>query len=210
MLNPTTLPGSPPRQKTRPTLRKRRIPDALIYEMVNAQAIYYRGYRDVLQGKKQAEDLMGSSFLQSLIISRLIRFLLQCLPATYEVLTNEVGLQFSSKHWRAADIAVYRKAQLKNIPRHNKYLQIPPQIVFEIDTKADLKRFRTIMDYYYAKTDDLLDFGVEKVIWIFTDARKIMVAEPHASWLTVNWDQPIQVIAGVDVNLQELITTEEA
>ena len=90
---------------------------------------------------------MGSSFLQSLIISRLIRFLLTCLPEVYEVLTNELGLQFSKKHWRAADIAIYQKERLRNIPLQNTYLEIPPKIVFEIDTKADIEQFTTPLDY---------------------------------------------------------------
>jgi len=37
--------------------------------------------------------------------------------------------------------------------------------------------FNTPLDYYATKTDALLDLGVHKVIWIFTDARKVMVAE---------------------------------
>lgn len=49
-----------------------KIPDSLIYEMVNGSPIYYKGYRDYLNGDKQIEELMGSSILQSLIISRLV------------------------------------------------------------------------------------------------------------------------------------------
>ena len=104
--------------------------------MTNGKPIYYKGYQEVMQGKKQPEEIMGSSFFLSLIISRLLRFLLNCLPEVYEVLTNELSLQFSKKHWRAADIAIYHKEQLRNIPLQNKYLEIPPKIVFEIDTKG--------------------------------------------------------------------------
>jgi len=35
----------------------------------------------------------------------------------------------------------------------------------------------TPLNDYSTKTDALLDFGVHKVIWIFTDARKVTRAE---------------------------------
>ena len=184
------------------------IPESLVYEMVNDLPIYYHRYRDVANGRKQAEEIMGSSFLQSLLISRIVRFLMAHLPAQYEVLTNELGLQFSKGNWRAADIAIYRKERLRQIPRHNKYLEIPPEIVIEIDTKAAPEQFSTMMDYYYTKTDDLLAFGVEKVVWIFTDARKVMIAEPQIDWITRNWEHDIPIFEKIALNLTELLSDQ--
>jgi hypothetical protein len=202
----TTVMSKPTkRQKTKTQSRKKSVPEVLVYEMAHGKPIYYKGYQEVMQGKKQLEEIMGSSFLQSLVISRLVRFLLTCLPEVYEVLTNELGLQFSKKHWRAADIAIYHKEQLRNIPLQNKYLEIPPKIVFEIDTKADIEQFTTPLDYYYTKTDELLAFGVEKVIWIFTEAQKIMLAESGKDWIITNWDQDIQVIDDIHVNVSQII-----
>ena len=48
------------------------IPSELIYEMDNGTPIYYRGYKDFLNGSKQLDELMGSSFLQSDIITQLV------------------------------------------------------------------------------------------------------------------------------------------
>lgn len=202
----TTVMSEPTkRQKTKTRSRKKAIPEVFVYEMVHGKPIYYKGYQEVMQGKKQPEEIMGSSFLQSLIISRLVHLLLTRLPEGYEVLTNELGLQFSKKHWRAADIAIYHKEQLRNIPLQNTYLEIPPKIVFEIDTKADIEQFTTPLDYYYTKTDELLAFGVEKVIWIFTDAQKIMIAASEKDWIVTNWDQDIQVIDDIHVNVSQII-----
>jgi len=186
----------------------RQIPESLVYERVNQIPIYYRGYQEVIKGKKQVEEIMGSSFVQSFLISRLVRFLIAHLPDIYEVLTNELGIQFSKGHWCAADIAIYAKTQLRKIPLHNQYLDIPPQIVIEVDTKADLDAFLTTMDYYYTKTDALLAFGVEKVIWIFTDAKKVMIAEPQKDWITRGWDQDLHIIDDVTLKLSELLITE--
>lgn len=127
-----------------------------MYELVDGKPIYYKGYQEVVNGKKSMEDIMGSGFLQSLIINRLLRLLLTCLPEVYEVLTNEIGIQLTQKHWRAADIAIYHKDRLRGIPLQNKYLDIPPQIIFEIDTKADIDQWTTPLDYYYVKTDQCL------------------------------------------------------
>ncbi len=205
---PTVMSTPKKRKKTKTLLRKKTIPDVLIYEMADGKPIYYNGYQEVMRGKKYAEEIMGSSFLQSLIISRLIRLLLTCLPEVYKVLTNELGLQFSKKHWRAADIAIYHKEQLRNIPLQNKYLAVSPKIVFEIDTKADIEQFTTPLDYYYAKTDELLAFGVEKVIWIFTGAKKIMLAEPKKDWVVTNWDHDIHVIDDISVNISQIIVEQ--
>ncbi len=203
---PTTVMPKPAKQeKTRTPSRKKPIPEEFVYEMAYGKPVYYKGYQEVMQGKKHLEEIMGSSFLQSLIISRLFRFLLTHLPDVYEVLTNEPGLQFSKKHWRAADIAMYHKEQLKDVPLQNTYLPVPPKIVFEVDTKADIEQFTTALDYYYVKTDELFAFGVEKVIWSFTDTKKIMIAEPEKDWIITNWNHDIQVFDDILVNIPQII-----
>lgn len=189
------------------TLPSEEIPECLIYEMADNTPIYYKGYQEVLKGKKETEEIMGSSFIQSFVVSRIFRFLISCLPEVYEVLTNELGIWFSTGNWRAADIAIYRKEQLQGVPLNNQYIDIPPKVVIEVDTKADLGQFVTSMDYYYTKTDALLDFGVEKVIWIYTDARKIMIAESQKDWITTNWDTDIHIIEDVSLNLTQLLSS---
>ena len=146
-----------------------KIPKNLIYEKVGDKAIYYKGYKEYLKGKKQIDELMGSSYLQSLIITKLVYFLISNLSNKYIVLTNEIGLQFKDKGWRAADIAIIETKKLEKVEKTNKYLSIPPKIIIEIDTKAELEETKDSFGYFHKKTDDLLEFGVEKVIWIFTD-----------------------------------------
>jgi len=59
--------------------------------------------------------------------------------------------------------------------------------------------------YYQKKTDQLLDFGVEKVIWIFTDTRKVMVAEPDQNWQISPWGREIQILDDAIITLQKLV-----
>jgi len=182
-----------------------KIPESLIYEMVGDKPIYYKGYKDYLKGKKQIEELMGSSYLQSLIITKLVFLLMSKLGEDYTVLTNEVGLQFKDKGWRAADIAIIENEKLKGIKKTAKYLNVPPKIVIEIDTKAELEEVQDSFSYFHKKTDELLEFGVEKVIWIFTDSQKIMVSEKNKNWQILSWSKDIAVIDSININLEKLI-----
>lgn len=181
------------------------IPENLIYEMVDGNPIYYKGYREYLEGAKQMEELMGSSLLQSLIISRLVFFLQVHLGGEYEVLTNEIGIQFEKRAWRAADIAIVKTTDLEEVENKDKYLNFAPEVVIEIDTKAELKEIRNPLSYYQEKTDELLNFGVTKVIWIFTETKKVMVAQRDEKWETSNWDRTIHIIGDLSVIISELL-----
>jgi len=152
----------------------KQIPNKLIYEMDNEIPIYYSGYRDYLSGKKPAEALMGSSILQSLIITELIYYIKSVIGDNHFVLTNELGVLFSKGSWRLADIAIIEKSRVKAI--NEKYIPVPPNVVFEIDTKAALEDYQNPNDYYALKTKRYLDFGVDKVIWIYTKDRSIEVS----------------------------------
>lgn len=181
------------------------IPNALVYEWIKGAPIYYHGYKDYLSGDKTMEELMGSGYLQVFLIMAIIKRLLAELPDAYQVFTNEIGIILKKGDRRSIDIAIYRKDALENVPLENKYLQVPPEVAIEIDTKADLENFTTAMDYVYEKTDDLLAFGVRKVIWIFTSSRKVLVAGGGEKWVTTGWDEPVQVIGTIQLNLKNMV-----
>ena len=186
-------------------LAKEISPDNLIYEMLDGEPIYYKGYRDCLDGEKQPEEIIGSGYIQSLIITKLVFFLMSNLEERYLVLTNEVGIQFGEKSWRAADIAIMEKANLKNVDLGNKYLKVAPKIVIEIDTKAEIEEVQSSYGYFHLKTDELLNFGVERLIWIFTDSRKIMVAEKNKDWQIMDWSKDVPILGDLFVNIARLI-----
>ena len=84
-------------------------------------------------------------------------------------------------------------------------MKTPPEIVIEVDTKADLSDDNFSMSYYQKKTDQLLDFGVKKVIWIYTETEKIMVAEPEKPWQTYSWNTEIQVLENASINIAQIL-----
>ena len=182
------------------------IPQTLVYEMVDGKPIYYRGYLDVLAGKKQLEEVRGSSILQAYIVTQLIFLLGRHLdPQKYLVFGNELGILFGPKSWRSLDIAVFKQETLKGVPFNNQYVEKPPQVVIEIDTKANIDEKTSFSDYHQQKTDQLLDFGVEKVVWIFTENEKVMIAENGKDWITSGWNKEIELLAGVPANIGEIV-----
>lgn len=149
---------------------------------------------------------MGSSYLQALIGTQLIILLSRLIDLKkYQLISNEVGLKFGKKSWRAADLAIYERESLKGVPKVNKYLEIPPKIVIEIDTKADLEDMQNPLGYYHEKTDQLLSFGVDKVIWIFTDTQKIMTARQGEDWQITDWHKDISIMEGIELNIVRII-----
>jgi Uma2 family endonuclease len=185
------------------------IPKSLIYEISNGKPIYYKNYKQVLRGECSIDEIMGCSALQSLIIAVLLEFLYKNYDATmYRILTNEMGIK-GKNLLRAADIAIYEREQLKGYHFGNKYITIPPKIVIEIDVKADTKNFDTQLDYYHKKTQELLDFGVETVIWITTQSQKMMVATQNNAWITYEWTHEIAILPNCTTSILSLLEGEE-
>jgi hypothetical protein len=76
--------------------RKTNIPSALIYEELNGRVLYRKGYKEVLNRTKTIEEIMGSSSLQGIIISVLLRYLYRDVDENdYEIIANEIGLHVS-------------------------------------------------------------------------------------------------------------------
>ena len=184
----------------------KRVPKELIYEMRYGSPIYYRDYDKVLTGEKTLEEVMGSSKLQALIVALIIGYLLSKINKNkYFILTNEAGFQWASRTWRNLDIAIFNKEKLLKEGIDNKYAKTPPEVVIEIDTKADLRKYGDFMNYMREKTQDLLDAGVKKVIWYTTFDKKVMIAEGSKDWIITNWNSRIDVIDDIKINLEKLL-----
>ena len=183
-----------------------RIPETLIYEMANGKPIYYRGWQDVLTGEKTIEQVMASSLMQSYLVGEVFAATHVALRKKYILGTNEAGLKFKKGEWRAADICLWTKASLKGTPLHDHYSQIIPEIVIEVDTKADLL---TNPNYYFDKTKELHRNGVRRVLWIFTSSEQVMIAEKGEKWTVQDWSESFEVVDGFMLNIKELIDDYE-
>jgi Uma2 family endonuclease len=184
-----------------------KIPEYLIYEVVRGKPIYYKGYKDVLNKTKTFEEIIMDSTLQAWLKFRLSLLLGQFfLDNGYEATTGEQGLVISKEEKRGADIAVFKA---ENFVKDEHYSRQTPELVFEIDVKADTEN-TTEMDYVLEKVADYHRFGVRKVIWIFTKNRKVMVAEPNQPWLTLDWTAEVGVMKGLTLNLATMAASRKA
>ncbi len=189
--------------------KKQELLKVLTYEKVKGKPIYYRGYKKVLKGELPPEAVMGSSGLQAFLIRLLVEFLLSTLDRDkYEVLFNEVGFICGKGSWRNLDIAVFGKEKVKPYLVQDKLIPVPPFVVIEIDTKADLSKYSSFEEYMYEKTTDLLDAGVQRVIWYITKVKKVLIAEAGKDWITSDWDREVEVLKGIKLNLKTLLNKE--
>ena len=113
---------------------RRRIPDKLIYEIMDGEPIYRKGYRDVLSGKKTIEEIMGASTLQSVIVAYFVIQIGKFIDEdAYFVLTGESGVHIDHRNNLANDVAIYDQTVLTPAKISKKYADVPPLIAIEID-----------------------------------------------------------------------------
>jgi Uma2 family endonuclease len=169
------------------------IPDYLVYEMMDGVPIYYKDYKKVLNNQATLEDIMGSSRIQSFIISLIEDFLKENFKKKYWVLSNELGMHLKHKNNLSADIAMFDKTVFPQaFFMHDTYADKAPNVIVEVDSNANVEDLP--FDYFSKKTDKLTLWGVQEVIWVFTKSRKITTALPNKAWLTVNWDDDITIL----------------
>ncbi|WP_018618167.1 hypothetical protein [Spirosoma luteum] len=183
------------------------IPSYLVYETLNGRPLYRKGYKDVLAKRKTPGEILGCSDLQAIIVSALHGYIYnEVNRKAYWVVTNEPGLHIRLGDNLSNDIAIYEK---QNVTIKGKFFDVAPKVVVEVDIKIDPAEFPAKeMDYIYEKTQAMLDFGTERVIWITTKSRKIFVAAQGENWLTLNWDATVPILDGVTLNVADILTEE--
>ncbi|GAB3955382.1 hypothetical protein GCM10028805_42890 [Spirosoma harenae] len=204
----TEIAEKKPRRNNRSSSRS--IPPALIYEMWNGKPIYYHGYQDVLAGKKSIEEVMSCSDLQGVLVSILHGHLYSIINRKkYLLATNEIGLHLALNDNLGNDIVIFEKEKLGKLK--GKYFDLAPKIVIEVDIKADVSDFPNKADeYIMRKSQKLLDFGVEKVLWVITSMQKVYVINQNdPTWYVVNWSEDIPVIDDCTLNIKQLLQDEE-
>ena len=179
---------------------KRKIPDYLICEVLDGKPLYYKGYEDVLAGKKTLEEIMGSSSLQASIVYYLTAFIAKFIDEDkYNVLVSEPGVHLDRRDNVSNDIAIFDQIVLPGANISKKYVDVPPKIAIEVDISIDISGL-TETGYIYKKTRKLLEFGVEKVIWVLTEAQVVLVATKERIE-TVDWNKDIELMDAQEFNI---------
>ncbi|CAN5446780.1 hypothetical protein BH09BAC4_BH09BAC4_01510 [soil metagenome] len=193
---------------TNETVQTEIIPESLIYETLNGRPLYYKGYRDVLSGIFQSEDLMGSSDLQAILVSLInTHIAVNRDKKRFITATNESGLHLAVGDNLSADIAIFEKSVLSKLK--GKYFDVPPKIVIEVDIKIDLKEIGSDVSYVSEKSQELFDFGVERVLWVLSSIRKVIILQPNQDWIITDWSNDVLVMDGCMLNIKNLLDEEE-
>jgi hypothetical protein len=186
-----------------PKKRERRVPASLIKEILDGQPIYYKGYRSVMYGHKNLEEIMGASSLQGLVILYIQRLLNKNLDEMmYLPMTGEIGLHLSNRNNLSGDIMLYHIGQIEKFTK--RYFDVPPLLQVEVDVEIDTENISQNL-YVTRKTQRLLEFGVKKVIWVFTATQSVWVAEPEQDWRIINWNKDIELFEGISMNLGDYL-----
>jgi hypothetical protein len=176
----------------------KKIPDSFICEIIDGQPLYYKGTIDAIKQGKTVEDIMGSSALQAFIIEYLLRILFRQLDEKkYHILTNEQGLHLDKYNNLSADIAIFDKAVFSVADANKHYATVPPKVQIEVDINIELINDLSEIDYINSKTNKLLHFGAEKVIWVLSGSKKIIIAVSNENWQIIDWHKEIETLDGV-------------
>lgn len=183
--------------------RLRKVPPSLVWEVINGKPYYRKGYKDVLRKLKTVDEIMGTSSWQSLLCDHITRLLHRHLDEQkYDVMINELGLHIEKGDNVSTDISIVPRLSSEQI--NKKYINFAPKIVIEVDLDIDTEDVNEL-EYLHTKTQKLLNFGVEKVIWVLTFSQKVIVATQEEDWLTSNWNRNIEIIDGIQFNIQNYL-----
>jgi Uma2 family endonuclease len=193
----------------------RKIPEkqllkALVYEEWGDKVVYYKGYEEVLRGEINLESVMSCSDIQGVLVAILTYTIASKINRKkYLLATNEVGLHLKRKNNLGNDLVIYEREKVKTL--RGKYFNVPPKIAIEVDIKADLKEFdNSATNYIVQKSQKLLDFGTERVLWILTDTKKTFIMEKGNPTSTiVDWSEDVLVMEECVLNISQLLEDEE-
>jgi len=135
----------------------------LVYEEMDGRPVYYKNYHKVLLSQSAFEDIRGSSESQFVVIAAILKFLYRAVDdASYWIATNEAGLHISPGNNPAADIAIFNRSTAPPRVRNFKHQNLPPEVVIEVDIKADTSAFSTPVEYYRQKKPEAARFRGEQ------------------------------------------------
>jgi hypothetical protein len=101
----------------------------------------------------------------------------------------------------AGDIFLYDRQKMTPENINKFYSAVPPLLAIEIDIKIDLEK-ESDLRYVNRKIRKLLDFGVEKVIWILTETKQVIIAERNApSGQFMDWNRDVEIRPGLSFNI---------
>ncbi len=153
---------------------------------------------------------MGSSALQAEIIQYLLRICLTGLDSKkYRIYTNEIGSHISKNTNTSHDLAIFDKNVLTPDLITSKYTAVPADLVVEVDVDVVSEQISEL-EYIVRKNRLLLEFGVKRIIWIFSGVQKVLIITPDNfnKLILEDWNQDIILLDGISFNIGAYLREE--
>lgn len=188
--------------------RTKKIPDYLIYEIMDGKPIYYKGYKDVLNNTKKPADIMGTNSLQWIIQSYFLDLLYHNLSRDFfRIASGEPGLHINTNNNLAGDILVFKKEDIPPAAITTKYVNIPALLHIEVDVSADMEKDFDLA-YLQKKVNKLMDFGTKKILWIFSTTQQILKVTQKDEWHWHSWNDTMELTSSLNFNIGEYLKKE--
>ncbi len=190
--------------------KKSKIPDFLIKDTIDGIPFYYAGFRSVLDKTKLKTEIMADSGLQSFIKSYLMTLLAKQLDLSkYHIFVGELGTHLDHRNNLSLDLAVFEQDTLTPDKINSQYIEVAPKIVVEVDVRVELENRDAdiFSEFVLQKVRKLHDFGTEKIIWIFTKSKTVIVALPNGKWDVQDWDKDLELLDGITFNVANYLKT---
>ena len=190
---------------------KKAIPAYLIKETIDGIPFYYKGFRSVLNKTKKPADIMADSGLQSDIKAFIYALLIRHLDLKkYKAYVGEVGSHLDHRSNMGLDVVVFDKKTLTPDKITSKYIDVAPKLVVEIDVNVELQDpgSNVFEEFVLRKVRKLHAFGCEKIIWIFSRSKTVIVAVPGTTWQVLDWDADVELLEGIEFNIAAYLESE--
>ena len=176
--------------------------DCLIYEIIDKKPLYFKGYQDVISGEKKVGEITASNMLRSYILTNFTAKIFNSLADDLFTILTNTNLYLDKSNNLVGDILIFDNDVLKSESIDEHYADVPPKIAIEVDVTADTSDIGGVDTYVYKKVRKLLDFGVERVIWINTATKTILMADDNLeSWIVQDWNKDIEILEGLIINI---------
>ena len=197
--------------ETKIKMKRRKIPAYLVRETIDGIEFYYPGFRQVLDKRKQVEEIGGDgglTFFLKLFLADALKAGLD--KQLYRIGCGQLGFTANNDDNIELGVVIFDRAKLTPDQITPRYVTIAPEVVIEIDVNVELpdRNSDLFQEYVIHKVENLFKNGVEKVIWVFTKSKKVFVALPDEPWQMDDWNKDVTLYKNVAVNVAAYIEQE--
>ena len=191
--------------------KRRKIPAYLVRETIDGVEFYYPGFRQVLDKRKQVEEIIGDGGLTFFLKLFLADALKEGLDKQlYRIGCGQLGFTTNNDDNMELGVVIFDRSKLTPDQITPRYVTVAPEVVIEIDVKVELpdRNSDLFQEYVIHKVENLFKKGVEKVIGFFTKSKKVFIALPDQAWQMDDWNKDVTVFENVTVNVAAYIQQE--